>query len=128
MKPWQQFSRFACVGVIGTLAHYATMGGLIASLAASPTAATSVGAVVGALINYALNRRHTFASQRAHRQALPRFLVIAGLGMAINAVIVWSATRLLLWHHWPAQFVATGMVLAVGFLANRAWTFREPAS
>ena len=40
-------------------------------------AASTLGAIAGALVNYSLNHRFTFASDKAHRQALPRFAVVA---------------------------------------------------
>jgi putative flippase GtrA len=76
------------------------------------------------MANYILNYRFTFASERTHRSALPRFVVVAAVGVVLNAVTV----SLLLATKWPLHYlaiqgVATCVVLAVGFLANRGWTF-----
>ena len=73
-----QFLRYACVGAVGTAAHYTVLIALVQSAGAAPVAASTAGAIVGAFVNYALNHRFTFASGRAHRIALPRFLVVAG--------------------------------------------------
>lgn len=121
----KQFSLFTVIGALGTLIHYLVMWISIGFFGAAPIIATISGSIFGAIVNYALNKRHTFTSARAHKEALPRFLAVAALGMVINAMTVWSATSLWLWHYWFAQFLATGMVLITGFFINRFWTFRE---
>src|SRR5262245_8016411 len=76
----RQFLTFAAVGAVGTAAHFAVLVLLVEALDFSPAAATTVGFVCGAVVNYALNRRFTFVSARSHRAALPQFLLVAALG------------------------------------------------
>jgi len=118
-----QFLRYACVGAVGTAAHYAVLIALVESAGTAPVAASTAGAIAGAFVNYALNYRFTFASGRAHRIALPRFLAIAGAAVALNAAVMAATLAVTSAHYLVAQVVATGVVLVAGFLANRRWTF-----
>jgi putative flippase GtrA len=118
-----QFLRYACVGAVGTAAHYVVLIALVQGAGAAPIAASIAGSIVGAFANYALNHQFTFASGRAHRIALPRFLVIAGTGVALNAAVMAAMLAVVSPHYLVAQVVATGVVLVAGFLANRRWTF-----
>ena len=61
-----RFLRFAAVGAVGTLAHYALLVALVEGAGAPPLAGASAGFVLGALVNYALARRLVFASNRSH--------------------------------------------------------------
>lgn len=119
----RQFAVFGLMGAVGTLAHYLLLWLLVATQLAAPVAASTAGAIVGALVNYQLNYRLTFASRRAHREALPRFMLVAAGGVLLNAAVMWCATGLLALHWLPAQLLATGIVLVGGYLANCAWTF-----
>ena len=118
-----QFFRYAGAGAIGTTAHYAVLIALVQLAGAGAVAASTVGAIAGALVNYALNHRFTFASRRTHRAALPRFLVVAGGGVVLNAAVMAAMLAAVPAHYLVAQVAATGVVLVAGFLANRKWTF-----
>jgi glycosyltransferase involved in cell wall biosynthesis len=114
---------YAGAGAIGTVAHYLTLTLLVELLGASPVVGTVVGAAIGALINYFLNYHFTFTSYASHKRTLPRFLVVAGLGMAINAGGMWLGTKLLGINYLITQVGCTALVLAVGFVLNKLWTF-----
>ena len=114
---------YAGAGAVGTLAHYLTLALLVELLGASPVVGTVLGASVGAVINYFLNYHFTFASYASHRRTLPRFLVVAGVGVAINAGGMWLGTKVLGINYLVTQIGCTAVVLAVGFLLNKLWTF-----
>jgi glycosyltransferase involved in cell wall biosynthesis len=114
---------YAGAGAIGTLAHYLVLALLVELLGISPVIGTVVGAAVGAGINYFLNYHFTFTSDASHARTLPRFLIIAGLGMGINAGGMWLATNLLGINYLLAQVGCTAVVLVAGFLLNKVWTF-----
>lgn len=118
-----QFLRYAGAGAVGTGVHYALLIALVQLAHAGAVAASTAGAIAGAIVNYALNHRYTFASTRAHRVALPRFVVVSLLGIALNGLVLAATLALLDPPYLLAQLVATGAVLAAGYLANRAWTF-----
>ena len=77
------------------------------------------------LVSYALNRRHTYRSDRPHQEAAWRFVVVATVGF----LITWAVMDLLvdrwLLPYLPAQVLTTGLVMLWSFSAHKWWTFRE---
>lgn len=120
-----RFFRFAGVGVVGTVAHYLVLLAAVELLGLRPITGSSLGFTVGALVNYALNYRYTFQSERRHRDALPRFYLVAVAGFVINGIVMMVLAERLDLHYLFAQVVATGVVLVWGFGANSLWTFRK---
>jgi putative flippase GtrA len=118
-----QFLRYAGAGAAGTALHYAILVALVQLAGIGAVVALTVGAIGGALVNYRLNHQFTFASDKAHAHALPRFAVVAIAGIALNAVALAALLAFVTSHYLVAQVAATGIVLVAGFLANRAWTF-----
>lgn len=119
----RQFAVFAGVGAVGTAAHFAVLVVLVERLGAAVLLGSTAGFITGAAINYVLNYHLTFASTRRHRQALPRFLLVAGIGMLLNAAIMDVTSRLLGLQYLLCQVAATALVLLWNFGANRSWTF-----
>jgi dolichyl-phosphate beta-glucosyltransferase len=114
---------YAGAGAIGTLAHYVTLALLVELSGISPVVGTVVGAAVGAGINYFLNYHFTFISDASHVRTLPRFLIVAGLGMGISAGGMWIATERFGVPYLLAQVGCTALVLVAGFVLNKVWTF-----
>lgn len=123
--PRRLFVRFAGVGALATSVHYLLLVALVESGLAGPVAATVWGYLAGALVGYAANRRYTFASRVRHSVGLPRFLIVAAVGLALNATLMAWMTGSLEIHYLVAQVVATVLVLLWNFAANRLWTFGD---
>ncbi|KQQ85985.1 GtrA family protein [Aureimonas sp. Leaf324] len=118
----RRFFAYALVGGAGTAAHYGLFLGLL-SLRAPVLFASCAGYVVGALVNYWLNHAVTFASERPHREAAPRFFAVAALGLLLNLSIVAIAVG---WANWPpllAQIAATALCLLATYALNARWSF-----
>ena len=116
---------FAALGALGTLAHYAVLIGLVQGGVAGPVAGSTAGFLVGALVNYQLNRRIVFRSRKPHPEALAKFLVIAGIGLVLNALLMTLATAGLGAPYLLAQIVVTGLLVLWHYGGNALWTFRE---
>ena len=125
MRASYQFLIFAGIGVIGTSGHYAVLILLVQLLHVEPVLATTLGFVVGALINYVLNYRITFKSNKKHREALTKFLAVAGLGAVANGMIMSVGINIFDVHYLIIQLLATCIVLVFNFMANKYWTFSE---
>jgi putative flippase GtrA len=117
-----RFVRYLVVGGIATAIQYAILVLLVRGLGMAPTAASSIGFVLSAGVNYLLNYRFTFQSNRPHGPAAAKFAVLAGTGLLINAVIMHLMTRAGA-QYLIAQVCATGAVLFFGFIGNTIWTF-----
>ncbi len=128
MKTPQQFLLYACFGAIGTIGHYATLILLVQVTHTEPVFASTIGFIVGALINYVLNYRITFNSRKRHRETLIKFLLVASLGAAINTTIMTVGINILDIHYLAIQVIATCFVLALNFTANKYWTFADNPS
>lgn len=118
----RQFVRYVIIGAAGTALHFATLVLLVQVGHVNAVVASTSGATAGALANYILNHRYTFASKQAHAQALPRFAIVALAGMAINAALM-AVMLNLGWHYLLAQAFSSTVILVAGYLANRKWTF-----
>jgi len=114
---------FAACGLVGTGAHYATMIGLVQGLGVSPVPASVAGFLVGMAVNYVLNYRYTFRSDKRHREAATKFFVVGCCGLGLNTALMWVGTGPLGIHYVVAQLGATGLVLLWNFGANQFWTF-----
>ncbi|MER2555679.1 MAG: GtrA family protein [Thauera sp.] len=124
-RGFARFLRFAAVGAVGTLAHYALLLALVEGAGAPPLWGAVAGFVLGALVNYALARRLVFASTRSHGQALPRFFAVALAGLAWTALLMSLFMELLGLHYLLAQVLTTALLLAWHYAGNALWTFRR---
>ncbi|NMG73596.1 GtrA family protein [Aromatoleum diolicum] len=124
----RRFLRFAVVGAVGTAAHYALLLALVEGVGVDPVAGSVAGFLLGALVNYTLNRTLVFGSDRAHVEALPRFLAIAGMGLCWNALLMYVLVDVLGVHYFIAQVFTTGLLLGWHYVGNALWTFRTRAT
>jgi len=123
------FARFLCfsgIGIVGTFVHYSILIGLVNILAVSAVTASSAGFVAGALTNYLLNYRYTFASKKRHQETITKFFIVALIGLVFNGLIMSLGTHSLQLNYLVSQVIATSLVLLWNFTANHKWTFHEP--
>jgi putative flippase GtrA len=122
---FEQFGRFAIVGGIATAIHYAILIVFVQGGLAGTVSASSIGFAASVLFNYALNRSFTFHSRRAHTDALPKFMIVALIGLVLNGSLVWLFHVSVGLHYLLAQVLATVGTLSSNFALNRAWTFPQ---
>ena len=114
--------RYAAVGAVATAAHYAVLV-LLAEWGGWPAwLAAGAGAVVGAQLAYAGNRRLTFAHRGAVRQSWPRFQLTALAGALFSMGVVAAAQRLG-WHYLAGQAPPPVVAGRRTYAVNRRWTF-----
>ena len=123
----RQLVSFIRIGLAATALHYAVLVGTVQFLHTSPVPSALLGYCCGGFLSYALNRRHTFRSDRPHGEAVWRFAVVAGVGFLITFALM--ALLVDRWHvpYLVAQVLTTGLVMFWTFAANRAWTFAATA-
>jgi putative flippase GtrA len=122
----RQFSAFFGVGIAAAVVHYGLLVSLVEGYRMEAVRATLVGYVGGGIVSYLLNRRHTYASDRPHREAGWRFALVALVGFGVTWAFMALFVRVLGLPYLPAQVVTTGIVLVWSFLAHKLWTFRKP--
>ncbi len=119
----RQFVRFLGVGCVSAIGHYGLLILLVQAAGVAAVPASSAGALLGAWINYSLNYRFTFRSNKRHLESVSRFAVVAVVGLLLNTLFMWIGADLLGLHYLLAQVLTTGLVLLWSFGANRFWTF-----
>lgn len=120
----KQFSRFLLVGCGSAVGHYGLLYLLVRAFQVDPVIASIPAAMLGALINYALNYRFTFNSKKQHREAVIKFAFIALIGLGLNTFLMWIGVNKLGIHYMITQLIATGLVMIWSFFGNLLWTFR----
>jgi len=118
-----QLAKYLGASIAGTLVHYVFLIALVRWFAVRPLWASTSGAVMGALVIYLINYFITFHSTKRHISASSRFIVVAAVCTAVNALILNTALTHMDWSLAPAQVFATGMQFSVGFAIHRVWTF-----
>ena len=116
--------RFLAVGAIATALQYAILLALVRWAGWSAVPASTLGFAISLWLNYVLNHRYTFASDRPHAQALPRFVVTAMCGLALTALAMYILVSRLRLDYLVAQIAVTALVTAWNFAFNRWWSFR----
>lgn len=119
----RDFLRFAAVGAVATVAHYAVLIALVQFGGVDPVFATVCGFSVGAVVSYSLNRLYTFEVRPAYMRGFVKFAIVIGIGAVLNAAIVAFFIRTGL-HYLIAQVIATGVVLIWNFAGARLIVFR----
>jgi putative flippase GtrA len=129
MKRFERFLRFAGVGAVATAIHYATLLLLVEAGDLRAVAATSIGFACGAAFSYLANHRWTFARRADHSSAAVRYLVMLGVGFALNAAVVWMLhDGLGLWYV-AAQVASTAFGLFVNYAIASRWVYvQRPGS
>ena len=120
-----QFLKFAASGAVGTAIHYGLLIGLREWLSLDAVLASGIGFGCGAVVNYYLAHRIVFRSTARHQTALPAFMVVALIGLALNTAMMFVLAQRVGIHYLLAQVTATGVVLCWNFAVNRLWTFRH---
>ncbi len=120
----RQLGSFVGVGVVATALHYAVLVLLVQLGGVAPVPAALCGFVVGGVLSYALNRRHTFGSERPHEEAAWRFMLVAGVAFVLTYALMRVMVEGWLIPYLPAQVVTSGLVMMWTFTANKLWTFR----
>lgn len=124
MRPvFEQFLRFALVGASGTAVQYVVLWLGVTFLGAPAAAASAVGYLCGAVVNYLLNHAFTFKGQSSHGRAAPRYFALLGVGWCINTGLMTLFVHELGWNYWIAQIITTGIGLCWNFAGSRWWAF-----
>jgi putative flippase GtrA len=115
---------FGLVGAVGTACHYGTLILLVEVMHVGAVAATTAGFLVGMIVNYLLNYRHTFRSDKPHLEAAPKFMAIGVCTGVLNSLLVHAGVNVAGLNYLVVQVVTTGVLFLVNFVLNSLWTFR----
>ena len=119
----RQIAAFAGAGLAAAIAHYGALIALVQGSGMKAVPASLAGYVLGGLVSYALNRRHTYESARPHAEAGWRFAAVAFVGFLLTALFMHILAERAGLHYLPAQILTTLIVMAWSFVAHKFWTF-----
>lgn len=119
----EPFIKYTSAGGLATAVHYVIFFIIIHIMSWVPWQATLIASTGGALVAYILNYHYTFSSKVRHSTLLPKFLVVAVLGVLAQTLIVAILNQHWHFHYLLAQIIATGFGLILTFLINNFWTF-----
>lgn len=119
----RQIAAFFGAGLVAAVVHYGLLVLLVERGGLHPVPATLAGYVAGGLVSYGLNRRHTYRSDRPHREATWRFAVVAFIGFLLTWFLMQAFTVWMGGPYLPAQVITTGVVMVWSFMAHKKWTF-----
>jgi len=119
----RQFLAFFGVGLVAAIAHYSVLVGGVEGFGVAPVPATLAGYVLGGIVSYILNRRHTYRSDRPHEEAGWRFAVVAAVGFGLTYLFMSLFVNRWTLPYFPAQILTTGIVLVWSFFAHKYWSF-----
>lgn len=118
-----QLLRFTGIGGFCTVVQYIIMWLLTEILSVPPVTSSTVGYIISAILNFQLNKKYTFRSNKNNSEAIPRFIMVVLIGVFINGLSLELLIRALNTHYLIAQIGATLITLIWNFFANRIWTF-----
>ena len=118
--------KFAVVGVVNTLVDFGVFTLLVQVLGCNVYLSQVIGYTCGMLNSYIFNRSWTFRAQSGFfSPALVRFILLNLCMLGLSTLLL----GLLLGHFGLPKLLAkagaTGVTLAVSFIVNRLWVFRE---
>lgn len=115
--------RFALVGGVATVVHYAILYALVEGAHAPPLLGSSIGFVFGVIVSFFLNRRFTFEVKPPLLSSFAKYALVYAVGFVLNGVILQTLIGLG-WYYFVAQAAATLIVLCWNFLGARYAVFR----
>ncbi len=121
----KQFGWFLVVGGVSTACHFFVLWVLREFSHFEVVAATTVGYIVGALVNYGFNKKITFSGSIVGVDAIPRFFTVVLTGLTLNGFLMALMEYFIpLVPYLFRQGVATAVTLLSNFCLHRQWTFR----
>lgn len=115
---------FGAVGVLATIVHFVVGLGIVGAGLMSPFNANILAFLTAFGVSYVGHRRFTYASTAPAARTLPRFFLVAVLGLGLNQVIVYLLVDVLGWSYLAALVVVVSLVPAVVYVIGR-WAFRD---
>jgi putative flippase GtrA len=119
----RQILGFAGIGAIATALQYGILVIAVEIFRMNAIVGSSLGFVLSAAVNYQLNYRFTFRSEKSHVAAASRFALIACAGLAINSAMMMLLIDVLRLRYLVAQVATTCVVFAWNFCGNAFWSF-----
>jgi len=128
--------KFVFIGGAATLLQFFLLWLFIEMGWLAPAVASAASYACSSIFNYLANFYFTFTSKQSHSHTLPKFVVTAGVGVALNTALftfflfllnnyLLTGTNLLKAAYLIAQLFATLLTLIVNYLMHKFWIYRR---
>jgi len=116
--------RFIAVGVSALLTHWLLVFLLVPLTGLDPLVANVIAFLIAFNVSYFGHRHLTFrASERSHRQTLPRFAAVALGSFLLNEGLYWVLLNFTPLRYDLAMFLVLGTVAGLTYLLGKFWAF-----
>jgi len=116
--------RFIIVGVSALLTHWLVVILLVSAAGLPPLVANVFAFLVAFNVSYFGHRHLTFnASERSHRQTLPRFATVAASSFLVNEALYWLLLNFTPLRYDLAMLLVLGTVAGMTYLLGKFWAF-----
>ena len=102
--------KFIISGGSATIAHLSVMAFLV-WVGVAPLVSTSVGVIVGAVVNYILQYYYTFDANVNHKKSIRNYIITVSLSFTSNFILFW------IFHHVFGIEVMFGQLLTSATVA-----------
>lgn len=117
--------RFGVSGGLATATHVSVFVLLVEWLGLRPLLAAGPAFVLAMLVSYGMNYHWTFSVSGPHRIMLPRYVVVALLGLGLNLGITYAVVDVADDWYGYALLLVVMIVPLVTFLLSKFWVFLE---
>ena len=125
MHLFRSLLAFGTIGVLASLVH-ASLGVIFVKTSLfAPFTANALGYCAGFFVSYFGHYRFSFASNLAHNKAMPRFLVVSGVGFFLNQIIVLVAVYLGGLSYYFTLLIIFSVVPAITYILAKTWAFKD---
>jgi len=116
--------RFALTGGLATTSHWGSMAFMV-SMGVLPATATAIGALIGATINYALQRSVTFQSKTPHGATILPYLGVCTLIWLANLGLFLALHRITQLSPFYAQGITTFAIAFMSYFLYKRIVFND---
>ena len=110
--------QYGVVGVGGYVFHLLLLTVMVEFFAVDPVLASIVSFIPVLIVSYKISYSWVFSSDRDHKTAFKRYLVVTGIGFMLNTLIMYTTIHWLDWWYIHSQGIVFIVVAANNFLLN----------
>jgi putative flippase GtrA len=125
---FSRLSKFALVGLAGTLTYYVLLFIFVEWLLLPVLVSTSIAFPLVVLQQYLLHHTWTFQSTKRHIHSMPAYFLMTATGFCINLCIMYIGVDMLGFYYAAVQFIAIASVTTWNFMVSNLVIFRDVKS
>ena len=117
--------RFAVSGGLATATHVLVFITFVEWLSVRPVIAAGAAFIAALFVSYGMNYHWTFSVSGPHRVMLPRFVLVAVLGLLLNLGITYAVVDMAGYWYGYALLLVVLFVPMMTFVLSKIWVFNS---